>query len=280
MIGGFNLVISDEFLAVVDSNFSVDVSRINSELNLTGQGMLVDHVPPHTFVGNIDNMESDDCVLVIGINPFLSNTPRFQKSNIDLPRRCLTKYRESNDVKTLEGWINWQKGYFLSNDINAKHFKKIANLIGPRFFPLTYDKNNWKETLSKHVVEVDIIPYYSEKARINGQKLARLYKHDSALITHLNLIKWIIKKIQPRWIMVNGKTGWETICQELLNGEGEIIDDAGDKGSEIMVGHTNLTGKKIPVLMNKFIGGLGGANSHVQRNQVMDSWERWLSINS
>jgi len=272
--------ISKEFLDMVKRDFSADVSRINSELNLKGQGLLVNHIPPHTFVGDIDIMESDNCILVIGINPFLSDSLRFQKSNIDLPKRCLKNYHDSNDTEALVDWINWQKGYFLSDDINAKHFKKIAKLVGPRFFPTTFQKDNWQETLSKHVVEVDVIPYYSEKASINGQKLANLFKHDPALVTHLQLIKWIIGKIQPKWIMINGKTGWDTVCQELLNGKAEKINHSDDKGSEIMVGHTNIEGKDIPVLMHKQIGGRSGANSHIQRNQVMDSWERWLSIKS
>ncbi len=274
------MAISDEFLAMVGRDYSADVARINSELNLKGDGLLVDYVPPHTFVGNIDKMENGNCILVIGINPFLWDDQRFERANIELPIHCLANYRNSGDVNALSDWINWQKEYFLSNDINATHFKKISRLIGPRYFSLTHGDDNWRDTLCQHIVEVDIVPYYSIKAQINDQKLAKLYRYDSALITHLNLIKWVIKKIQPRWIQVNGKAGWETICQELLNGEGEIIDNAGDKGSEIMVGHTNVTGNRIPVLLHKFIGGLGGANSHNQRNQVMDSWDKWLSSNS
>ena len=46
--------ISKEFLDMVKRDFSADVSRINSELNLRGQGLLVNHIPPHTFVGDID----------------------------------------------------------------------------------------------------------------------------------------------------------------------------------------------------------------------------------
>jgi len=82
---------------------------------LRGQGLLVNHIPPHTFVGDIDIMESDNCILVIGINPFLSDSLRFQKSNIDLPKRCLKNYQDSNDKEALVDWINWQKGYFLSD---------------------------------------------------------------------------------------------------------------------------------------------------------------------
>ena len=269
----------DEFFEMVNRDYTSDISRINLELKLKNESLLIEDIPPHTFVGDIDKIERDNCVLVIGINPFFSNSTKFKKSNIDLPKTCLEKYRETRDVSAFEDWINWQKGYFLSDDVNEKHFKKISNLIGPRFFPQTFDGDNWRETLSKHVVEVDVIPYYSVKARFNHQKLAQLFKHDPALISHLKLIKWIIKKIHPKWIMVNGKTGWDTICQELLCGDGEVIDDAKNKGSEIMVGHTELDTKKIPILMNKQIGGMGGANSHVQRNQVMDSWERWLSSN-
>ena len=269
--------ISDEFLAAVDRDYITDVARLNAALRLDGEGMLVHHVPPHTFVGNIDKMREEDCILVIGINPFLWDDQRFERANIELPKRCLANFRATGDVNALSDWIGFQKRYFLSQEMNGTHFKKIAKLIGPRYFPRTHKVDNWQETLFRHVVEVDIVPYYSKKARINDEKLAKLYRHDSALIANLNLIKWIIMKIQPRWIQVNGKTGWSTICQELLEDDGKLIDDADDKGSEIMVGHTNLSGSRIPVLMHKFIGGIGGANSHVQRKQVMDSWDRWLN---
>jgi len=29
-------------------------------------------------------------------------------------------------------------------------------------------------------------------------------------------------------------------------------------------------------LMHKFIGGMSGANSLIQREQVLDSWDKWL----
>ena len=268
--------IFDQFLALVNRNLVADVNRLNSELRLEGESMLVDNVLPHTFVGNLDKMEENDCILVIGINPFLWDDPRFEKANVKLPFRCLGNYRASGNPVDLLDWFRFQNRYFLSDEMNETHFKKIANLIGPRYFPNTYGGNNWKQTLFQHIVEVDIVPYYSTKARINDRKLADLYRNDPALIANLNLIKSIIKKIQPKWIQVNGKAGWSTVSQELLEDGGIIIDDAQDKGSEIMVGHAKLAMSSVPVLMHKFIGGIGGANSHVQRNQVMDSWDRWL----
>tara|TARA_B100000686_G_C16673215_1_gene907656 strand:+ start:366 stop:1295 length:930 start_codon:yes stop_codon:yes gene_type:complete len=270
-------VIVDEFLGVVNRDYRADVTRLNASLRLKDEGELAPHVPPHTFVGDINNMKQDDCVLVIGINPLLWHDPRFEKANIELPMRCLKNFRITGDVSEFADWIDFQTEYFLREERNEKHFNKIGRLIGPRYFPSTYKDGDVQQTLHRHVVEVDIVQYFSRKAQINAKKLADLYHHDPALIANMNLIKTIIDKIKPKWIQVNGKTGWEAIHRILIDGEMELINDANDKGSEIKVGFTNLTGRKVPVLMHKFIGGMGGANSLVQREQVLDSWDRWLA---
>ena len=63
--------IFDQFMALVDRDLVVDVNRLNAELRLVKESMLVDNVLPHTFVGNLDKMVENDCILIIGINPFL-----------------------------------------------------------------------------------------------------------------------------------------------------------------------------------------------------------------
>lgn len=267
----------DEFFDVVTRDHFADISRLNTALRLKGEGALVSHVPPHTFVGDINNMKQNDCVLIIGINPLLWLDTRFEKANIELPTRCLKNFRITGDLIEFTDWLDFQNQYFLRDERNDRHFKKIGKLVGPRYFPQTYKQGDYQQTLFRHVVEVDVVQYFSRKAKINAKKLADLYDHDLALIANKNLIKAIIEKIKPKWIQVNGKTGWEAIQRLLVDGDMELINDFNDKGSEIMVGFTNLTGRNVPVLMHKFLGGRSGANSLVQREQVLDSWDRWLA---
>ena len=269
-------VMLEEFFDVVTRDHFDDISRLNVALRLSGEGALVPHVPPHTFVGDIYNMKENDCVLIIGINPLLWLDSRFEKANIELPTRCLKNFRISGDLNHFLDWFNFQNQYFLRDERNDDHFKKIGKLIGPRYFPQTYKQGDYQKTLFRHVVEVDVVQYFSRKAQINAKKLANLYGHDPALIANKNLIKAIIEKIKPKWIQVNGKTGWEAIQRLLVDGDMELINDFNDKGSEIMVGFTNITGSNIPVLMHKFLGGRSGANSLIQREQVLDSWDKWL----
>ena len=175
-------VMLEEFFDVVTRNHFDDISRLNAALRLSGEGALVPHVPPHTFVGDIYNMKENDCVLIIGINPLLWLDSRFEKANIELPTRCLNNFRISGDLNQFLDWFNFQNQYFLRDERNDGHFKKIGKLVGPRYFPQTYKQGDYQKTLFRHVVEVDVVQYFSRKAQINAKKLANLYDHDPCLL--------------------------------------------------------------------------------------------------
>ena len=58
-----------EWITVLARDHQSDVLRLNDSLKLRGDSLLDPEVPPHTFVGDIKGMKTNDCVLLLGINP-------------------------------------------------------------------------------------------------------------------------------------------------------------------------------------------------------------------
>ena len=58
-----------EWITVLARDHQSDVLRLNDSLKLRGDSLLDPEVPPHTFVGDIKRMKTNDCVLLLGINP-------------------------------------------------------------------------------------------------------------------------------------------------------------------------------------------------------------------
>jgi hypothetical protein len=91
------------------------------------------------------------------------------------------------------------------------------------------------------------------------------------------MIEAIIKKIKPKWIQVTGKSGWVII--ERLFGYGEFTEtNPGVKhGTELKMGHVKIGDTVTPVLMTKFFGSMAGVNSNLEKDQVAQAWNSWLS---
>ena len=158
---------SAELLAVIDRDHPSDVARLNAALRLSGEARLAEHVPPHTFVGDIEGVKPGDCVLLMGINPKLNFDEDFRRVNIELPSRCLSEFRRTGDRSALDDWMAFQMGYFLREERNKRHFNKIGKWLGPRWFPGTWAEFEEKEAiqmvLHRHLVEVDAVQYFSHE---------------------------------------------------------------------------------------------------------------------
>jgi hypothetical protein len=273
-------MMSAELLAVIDRDHPSDVARLNAALRLSGEARLAEHVPPHTFVGDIEGVKPGDCVLFMGINPKLNFDEDFRRVNIELPSRCLSEFRRTGDRSALDDWMAFQRGYFLREERNKRHFNKIGKWLGPRWFPGTWAEFEEKEAiqmvLHRHLVEVDAVQYFSHKAAIDTNLLARLIQTDPALAANMRMIEWLIAKIQPKWIQVNGKSNWEMM--ECLYGEGKMkLLNSGEKpGTEIKVGYLRFGEMRIPVLMHKFLGSISGVNSNADKELVWTMWSDWL----
>ena len=271
-----------EWRSVLDRDYESDVHRLNQNLKLKGDSLLDASVPPHTFVGNIDEMVPGDCILLLGINPKRNHDEKFQRVNIDLPMSCITKYRETNDLNALQPLWDFQTKYFLLDERNRTYFNKYGDWLGKHWFRDTYDLyegNKSKQMVChKHLVEVDTVQYFSHKTGLHPEILADLIQTDPALKTHMEMIESIIAKIQPKWVQVTGKSGWVII--ERLFGIGDFVDvNPGEKkGTEIRMGHVKIGERVMPVLMHKFFGSMAGVNSNAEKELVAEAWKKWLAL--
>lgn len=274
-------MVMNEWLAVIGQDHEAAVTRLNRLLNLKGDTLLDPTVPPHTFVGDIDNVLPGDCVLLLGINPKRNYDESFQRVNIELPTKCLQNFRNSNNTSDLREWLQFQHQYFLRKERNRRYFNKYGSWLGKHWFTETvskFESKDWKQMVChKHLVAVDTVQYFSHKTGLNPEQLADLIETDPALQANMRMIEAIIKKIKPKWIQVTGKSGWVII--ERLFGYGEFTGtNPGVKhGTELKMGHVKIGETVTPVLMTKFFGSMAGVNSNIEKDQVAKAWDLWLN---
>ncbi len=274
-------MLDSAILNVLTREHVSDVERLNKLLNLSGDSLLDPNVPPHTFVGDIDNLIPGDCVLLLGINPKRNFDQNFQRVNIDLPKRCLSDYRKSGNPAAFTKQMAFQKEYFLREERNRRYFNKYGDWLGKYWFTDTRNKfanqDPKQMVCHQHLVEVDTIQYYSHKTGLNPDILADAIQTDPALQANMKMIEELVKKVKPKWIQITGKSGWTII--ERLFGECEFVDfNPGEKrGTEIRMGHVKIGETVTPVLMTKFFGSMSGVNSNVQKEQVATAWQDWLN---
>ena len=274
-------MVMNEWLAVIEQDHEKAVNRLNKALNLKGDALLDSGVPPHTYVGDINNVSPGECVLLLGINPKRNYDDNFQRVNINLPMECLQNYSSTGEVGELANWIQFQNQYFLREERNRRYFNKYGGWLGKHWFTETasnYTNADWKQMVChKHLIEVDTVQYFSHKTGLNPEHLADLIQTDPALGANMRLIEAIITKIKPKWIQVTGKSGW--IIIERLFGHGQFIDaNPGEKqGTELKMGHVKIGGTVTPVLMTKFFGSMSGVNSNKEKDEFANAWKLWLS---
>jgi hypothetical protein len=274
-------MVRNEWLSVIQLDHEAAVSRLNSALGLQGDSLLDPVVPPHTYVGNIEDMVPGECILLLGINPKRNYDDNFQRVNIELPLRCLAEYRQTGDMKSLDDWLSFQNEYFLREERNRRYFNKYGKWLGKHWFEDTVKKYEHLDSnqmvCHEHLIEVDTVQYFSHKTGLDSEKLADLIETDSALQANMKMIEAIISKIKPKWIQVTGKSGWVII--ERLFGHGEFIEtNPGEtRGTEIKMGHAKIGETITPVLMTKFFGSMAGVNSNKEKDQVANAWKDWLS---
>ena len=270
----------NSWLKVATSDFEQDVDRINQFLNAAGKSKLSRDFPPHTFVGNIENLKKGDSVLLIGINPKESKEAKYVEVNINLPKECLAEYHKTKEVKSLSDWYSFQCNYFLSENRNKRHFGKVGRFLS-HIFPQTYASYSGQEASQmvchQHLIEVDLIPYFSENASFSADNLLSLSQNDPAIRNHHQMIFDIIKMMNPRLIIVNGKSTWNAVESvfSLNNLENYNLGDT--KRTEVRIGNLELDGQQIPVFMHKFLGSINGLNSNEDK---LLAWNAYLEYES
>ena len=154
------------------------------------------------------------------------NDLNIRKSTSHLPQRCLAAYQASGDVEDLRDLYEFQEGYFLREERNKRHFSKFGNWFGRHWFSEAYGQNgggNAQNVLDKHVVEMDVLQYFSRTASIDGDCLLEAVRTDPALIAHWRLLEEVLQTVKPQWIQVHGKTCWKVMEALLMDGNGAKI---------------------------------------------------------
>ena len=275
------MVVSGALLNLITRDYVEDVRRLNTRFSLSGNTELAEHIPPHTFVGNLSGVTPGDCVLLMGINPFLGSGAEFQRLNIDLPNNCIEMWNRTGKIGAFKKWMDFQENYFLSDAYNGKHFTKIGNLLGRRWFSETYDsydeKMRSRMVMHHHLIEFDVIPYYSKNASFNSKELAEAMETDPALMVHMDFISSIIKQTKPRWIQVNGNGPTKVMMECFVDGDVEILNDGNSLRTEIRVGYSKIGDTRIPVLMHKFLKSPNGPQSFADWDIIWETWNNWLT---
>lgn len=268
------------WLKVATSDYENDVDRINQFLRVDGKSRLSRDFPPHTFVGNIENLKKGDSVLLIGINPKESREAKYVDVNINLPKECLAEYHKTKEVKSLADWYSFQCNYFLSENRNKRHFGKVGRFLS-HIFPKTYASYSGQEApqmvCHKHLIEVDLIPYFSENASFSAEDLLYLSQNDKAVRNHHEMIFEIIKMMNPRLIIVNGKSTWDAVESVFSINDFENHNLGDTKRTEVRIGNLKLDGQRIPVFMHKFLGSINGLNSNEDK---LLAWNAFLDYES
>ena len=135
-------------------------------------------------------------------------------------------------------------------------------------------------TFHKHVLKLDIVPYYSSKANFNEELLKYAYENHPALIQYQDFISSLLANTMPKWIFLNGKA--PTRMFEYLFSEKKFMQKNGGptKRTEVSVGKITLGGRLIPVLGVKFVNSIHGPTSDEDWKYIWPIWNKWLSENT
>ena len=266
---------SERAIRILTRDHASDVERLNERLSTRGTGTLVD-IPPHTYVGRVETRQpSTPCVLILGINPMYSERPEHQAVNVHLPRRCLSAFTSTGDANQLADLFDFQEGYFLREERNKSHFSKFGHWFGRAWFQETYGEGGQtgaQRVLDQHVIEMDVVQYFSKTASIDGEELLSAVHDDPALREHWMLIEDVLQKVNPSWVHVHGKTCWPVMNDLLMNNQGRLERPSSSKKTDVMVGRGRVGGWSGPVLMHKFLG-MSGPQKNEDKALIADYWD-------
>lgn len=265
---------SESAIRVLTRDHAADVERLNQRLSTRGTGTLVD-IPPHTYVGRVaSRQQNTPCVLILGINPMYSERPEHQAVNVHLPRRCLAAFESTGDAEQLSDLFDFQEGYFLRDERNKRHFGKFGHWFGREWFQETYAEGGQtgaQRVLDQHVIEMDVVQYFSKTASIDGEELLRAVHDDPALREHWMLIEDVLQKVNPSWVQVHGKTCWPVMNALLMNNQGRLDHPSTSSKTDIMVGTGRVGAWTGPVLMHKFLG-MSGPQKNEDKALIAKHW--------
>lgn len=274
----------DQLYEFLNRNYTNDVDELNELLNLKGNAKLANEVPPNPFVGNPQLLSPGNCIAMFGINPaYRPNMKGFYETEIELPNDCLERWKRKNEVKHLDPWLDKIKNYFVSDVYYGRYFTRLGNILGQEKFRETWLESGKfsgsRMTFHKHVLKLDIIPYYSAKANFNEKLLKNAYENHPALIHYKDFISSLLSNTMPKWIFLNGNAPTRMIETLFSKQKFERKNIGPTKRTEISVGRISLGGRLIPVLGVKFVNSINGPTSDQDWEYIWPLWNEWLSEN-
>jgi len=274
------ILMREKLLDFLERDFSKDILELNEILRLKDESQLASEVPPNPFVGNPELLVPGECIAMFGINPaYRPNMKGFQETEIDIPTKSLDSWKASGDHEELIPWMRKIEDYFITDVYYGRYFTRLGNILGKTEFNTTW-VNSQKGTgarmvFHKHVLKLDIIPYYSSKAKFSHNLLREAYKTHPALISYRAFVSDLLTITKPRWIFLNGNAPTELMESLFSTQPFEKINIGPTKRTEISVGEISLSRYKIPVLGVKFVNSINGPTSDEDWASIWPSWKKW-----
>jgi hypothetical protein len=247
---------------------SVDVRRLNSVLNINGDAGLED-MPPIPFTGDIDAMEQDNCICVLGINPHWPAESRDAHQNEIWPTREMVAAFQEGDEAQYQSFIGSRLNYFKGEMANWIHYKPIGAGYAENFFHGETYQSVWET----NVFAIDILPYWSTGTdKISDSRLRNNIDKDPAMVLHQQMITEIIQRVKPSMIHVNGTTARRLVerfyCHNPLQGSGEEYS--------LMFGDAHFGETVVPVMAHQQFGSWNGPSSK-HWPEFAAAWNEWSS---
>ena len=234
-------------------NHSKDVVRLNTVLNRNGDAGLED-MPPIPFTGDIDAMEKDNCICVLGINPHWPAESRDAHQNEILPTRRMIEGFHEGEEQQYQSFIDSRLNYFRGNMANWVHYRRIGKGYAENFF----EGETYQSVWDRNVFALDILPYWSaDTGRISDSRLRKNITADPAMVQHQLMISEIIESVRPKLIHVNGTTARRLVeafyCPEPMQSSGQE--------HSLMFGHARFGNTLVPVMAHQQFGSRNGPSS-------------------
>lgn len=258
-----------EIRKFMSRDYKSDVDRLNEILNSRGNAGL-QQVPPIPFTGDIDSMESGNCIFLIGINPHFPAISRDAHVNEIVPTKQMIQRFHSGHEESYQEFIDSRLNYFRGVMANWVHYGVMGRGYAENFFPQQNEKSVWE----KNVFAADILPYWSaDTGSISLSKLAKNINKDPSLILHQKMLAKIIEKIKPSVIHVNGISAGRLV--DKLYCHDDPLESWGALGEEynLMFGKASFGNFNVPVMTHNQFGQWGPKARHWPKFAA--AWKQW-----
>ncbi len=214
-------LVAEEYAYFTENNICMNAEKFSKIFALDKP--LISDYPPCFFAGDIE--KADFCLL--GINP------GFTEGRDQIERAIYNKLGwESTYLKFFE-WFGKSR---IASPYYSRFAVFLAGMVGSDF-PL--NRNARFELLSKHLVNVDLIPYHSSGIKLHIGSDER----QALIMPYLLTLCELIRRCKPKGVFINGA------CFRSILMEPPLIE-----GIQFTSQSTLKVNKKLNVHLGEFIG--------------------------